>query len=132
MMAGDGRHKGDAALVAALAAGATVRDAAERSGVGERTVYRRLADGAFRRRVSAARAEFVDRAVGQLADAATAAVATLQALLTSPSDSVRLSAARTILETGTRLRESAELEQRLTELENHLVSHGPSSSRFAS
>ena len=43
-MADNGRKKGNARLLPALAAGATVREAAERAGLGERTVYRRLAD----------------------------------------------------------------------------------------
>ena len=43
-MAENGRQKGNGPLLAALAAGATVRQAAEQAGVSERTAYRRLAD----------------------------------------------------------------------------------------
>jgi hypothetical protein len=42
-------HTGDGELILALAAGATVRQAAERAGIGERTAYRRLAHAVCRR-----------------------------------------------------------------------------------
>jgi transposase len=124
-MADNGRKKGNAPLLAALAAGATVREAAKRAGVGERTAYRRLADPAYRRRVTEARAEMVSRALGKLADGAAEAVETLRALLRSDSDSARLGAARCILETGNRLRESVEMEQRLTDLEKRFQERTP-------
>jgi hypothetical protein len=47
----------------------------------------------------------------------TEAADTLRALLRAKSRSVRLGAARAILELGTRLRESVELEQRIAALE---------------
>jgi hypothetical protein len=70
-MADNDSEKGDAALIVALAGGATVRDAARRAHVGERTVYRRLDEPDFRRQVQDARAGMVAQAVGKLADAAT-------------------------------------------------------------
>jgi len=116
-VAGSGRKNADSALVAALAGGMTVAAAAAASGVGERTVYRRLEDLDFRQAVSEARARMVENAVGELAAAATAAVCTLRALLGAESGSVRLGAARAVLELGSRLRESVELEQRVAALE---------------
>ena len=110
------RRKGDSALIAALAGGATIRDAAKLAGVGETTVYRRLDDPDFRRRVADARAEMLSQAVGQLADASTEAVATLRALLNADAETVRLGSARAILELGAKLRES-ELERRIAALE---------------
>jgi hypothetical protein len=65
-MAGNGRRKGDDALVLALASGQTVRDAACAAGVGERTATRRWADPDFRRRVARRRAELAARAAGRL------------------------------------------------------------------
>ena len=64
-----------------------------------------------------ARREMVARTVGQLADASSAAAVTLRALLNAEADTVRLGAARAILELGTKLRESEDLERRLSELE---------------
>jgi hypothetical protein len=119
-MAENGRRKGDAALVLALAGGQTVRDAARTAGVGERTATRRWADPEFRQRVTCLRAEMVAQAAGQLADGMAEAATTLRRLLTAEAESVRLSAARSILEIGTRLRETVELEARLQAIEERL------------
>ena len=117
-MAENGRRKGDAALLLALASGETVREAARLAGIGERTATRRQADADFRRRVAELRGEMVSRAVGRLADGSTEAVAALRKLLDAGTPpAVRLGAARAILELGTKLRESVELEQRLADLE---------------
>ena len=125
-MAEFGRQKGDSPLVAALAGGATVRDAARQAGVSERTVYRRLDDPEFSRGVTEARAELVTRAVAMLAEAGTEAVRTLRALLADGTPpAVRLGAARAVLELGTKLRESEELEQRLATLEGQLGADEP-------
>ncbi len=117
-MAGSGRKNGDTTLVLALAAGTTVKDAAAQAGMGERTVYRRLENVEFQQRVTAARSEMVSRAVGLLADAATDAVSTMRGLLSAESESVRLGAARGILELGTRLRETVELAAELQRLKD--------------
>ena len=112
--------------MAALAGGATVQDAARQAGVSERTVYRRLDDAEFRQAVMEARAELVARAVAMLAEAGTEAVTTLRALLEEPTPpAVRLGAARAVLELGTKLRESEELEQRLATLEDQLAADEP-------
>ena len=116
-MAGGGRKNADAALVAALAGGATVGDAAATAGVGERTVYRRLEDAEFKRRVEEARAEILTGAMTRLSAAATSAVTTLTSLLGAESESVRLGAARSILDTALRWREQSELAERLFRLE---------------
>ena len=121
-MAGSGRRHADAALIAALAGGATMADAARAAGVGERTVYRRLQTPAFRARVIAARADLVERAAARLADAAGAAVTTLGELLVAGTPpAVRLGAARAVLELGLRLREQQEIEERLAALEAALA-----------
>ena len=108
---------GDDALVAALAAGLTVPEAAKRAGLSERTVHRRLVDPAFRGRISKARGELFSAAMGRLAASATKATDTLERLMTSTKDAVALGAARSVLELGQRLRESVELEQRIAALE---------------
>jgi hypothetical protein len=117
-MAAFGRGKGDDALALALASGQTLRDAADAAGIGERTATRRRADPAFRRRVDELRADLVARALGRLADGMTEAADVLRALLAAGTPpAVRLGAARSLLELGCRLRESVELEARLTALE---------------
>jgi hypothetical protein len=116
-VSGGDRKNADCALIAALASGATVQAASVAAGVAERTVYRRLEDPAFRRRVSETRGRMLAQAVGLLADASSRAVTTLTNLLEGESESVRLSAAKSIIELGCKLRESTELEERINQLE---------------
>ena len=52
-MAGGDRSGADAALIAALAGGSTVEDAATTAGIGVTTAYRRLKDAGFRKQVDA-------------------------------------------------------------------------------
>ena len=106
------------AVALALACGRTLREAAEASGVGERTIKTWLAQQpALSRRVNGLRGELTSRALGRLAEGMALAADTLRELLAAKSEGVRLSAARAVLELGNKLRESVELEQRLTALE---------------
>ncbi len=117
-MARAGKKKAAAALLLALACGATVENAARKAGVSERTVYRRLAEPEFRRQLTDLRTDMVQRAAAMLTAASMEAVKNLVALQNpSISAAVRLGAARSILELGTKLRESAGLEERLAALE---------------
>ena len=101
MSANGGKDRNNSALIVALATGKTYREAAAAAHVSERTVERRMADQAFRAQVAEARGEMVDRAVGQASDSMADAITTLQTLMRSAeSDSVKLRAARTILEFG--------------------------------
>ncbi len=123
-MARNGKLKRDDALVLGLARGLTVRQAAEEAGFGERTAHRRLDDPGFRRRVSAVRGQLMERAGGRLIDASTKAVDVLRKLLDSDADTTRLAAARTILQQTVALRTAAELEHRITRLEQREGQHG--------
>ncbi len=123
-MADDDKLKRDDALVLALACGLTVRQAAGEAGFGERTAHRRLADPEFRRRVSAVRGELLVGGGGRLSDAATQAVDVLRELLDADADTIRLAAARTILQQSVALRTAAELEQRIARLEQSEGQHG--------
>ena len=123
-MADRGRKNADSALVAALACGATARDAARTTGVAERTIYRRLDDPTFTAQIDAARTEMIARAVGRLAETSTEAADTLRALLTASAETVRLGAARSILELAIKLREHDELVSRIEALEASLSKGG--------
>jgi hypothetical protein len=113
-----GRHRTDEALLTALACGATVEQAARSVGVSPRTVHRRLADPRFRRRLESVRGDMVQRTAGMLTAASLEAVKTLLTLQQgSVPASVRLGAARAVLEIGIKLRGMAELEQRISALE---------------
>jgi hypothetical protein len=80
-----------------------------------------LADPAFGRRLQQMRGDMISRTAGTLTAAAGEAVRALMDLLkpTTPA-AARLGAARAVLEIGMKLREVAELEARLTVLEQHL------------
>ncbi|HWB13030.1 MAG TPA: hypothetical protein VG826_27640 [Pirellulales bacterium] len=117
-MGSNGTLAGDEELILALAAGATVREAAERAGVGERTVYRRLADADFRRAVSEARDRMFDAARGRLAGLAGRAAETLERLMESERPSETLGAAKAVLELGPRLRKWAEVDEGINHLED--------------
>jgi hypothetical protein len=112
------RRKADAGLVMALACGASPEHAAQKAGVSVRTVQRRLAEPDFRAQVDEARAEMVRRVAGMLTAAGVASVKTFTTLQESAkSESVRLGAARAVIELGCKLREAAELVGRLAALE---------------
>lgn len=125
-MAHRGRRNADEPLALAVASGQTLRDAAQTAGVGERTATRRWADPAFRRRVGELRGDMVGTALGRMADGMADAAVVLRKLLVAESESVRLGAARSLLELGVRLRESVELEQRLQAVEQRLAEEGNS------
>lgn len=104
-------------LVLALARGLNIRSAAKVSGYSERQVHRKLDDPEFRSRVSKMSCAIVGRSVGILAAAAAEAAQTLRKLLKCSSDQVKLAAARSILELGTKLREATDLAARVELLE---------------
>jgi hypothetical protein len=115
------RKTGRDAAILALACGETASDAARKADVAERTIYRWLKEEGFRQEVTGARADMFNRALGRLAEGAVASVLMLRQLcLKAKSETVRLAAARTLLEQGTRLRESVEFENRLQALEQNL------------
>jgi hypothetical protein len=121
-MADRPRRKAEDALLLALACGATVENAARQAGLSERTVYKRLAEPGFRGRLQQLRTDMIQRTAGALTAAATESVRTLLDLQKSPSPaSVRLGAARSVLEIGIKLREAADLDERLHEMEREIA-----------
>ena len=106
-------------LAVAVAAGQTIRAAAESCGCSERQGYRVAASPEFKSRVSEIRSEMTNAAVGELSAAASVAVATIRELLTAENEpSVRLNAAKAILNALGPLSELGELRQRLEALES--------------
>ena len=78
-------------------------------------------DPDFQRQLQEARTDMVQRTAGMLTAAAGEAVKTLLALQKeSIPHATRLGAARAILELGVKLRQTAELEERLLVLEERL------------
>jgi hypothetical protein len=125
-MATKGRRqkKSDGPLVAALAAGLSVRAAAKKAGLAERTAYRRLDDPDFRRDVDEARRAIITRATSKLAASSTKAADALRRLLWSKDERVRLSAARWTLRLLTHMLDHQELSERVAALETRLLNGG--------
>jgi hypothetical protein len=110
------------ALMIALACGATIEAAARQVGISERAVYRRLEKPEFKREINQLRSEMIQRAAAMLTAAAMESVKTLLELQKpSVTAAVRLGAARAVLEMGVKLREVADLEQRIAALEQQLA-----------
>ncbi|MBI1900953.1 MAG: hypothetical protein HYS13_07565 [Planctomycetia bacterium] len=121
-MAGKGRQNADEQLLLSLACGASAENAARKAGVCERTVYRRLDDPEFQRRLRKLKTEILQRGVAMITAAQLDAVRTLVELQGhAQAESVRLGAARAILEMGAKLRETVELEERMAALEERLA-----------
>jgi hypothetical protein len=120
-MSGTRRKRGGDALVTALACGATVEGAARKAGISERTAYRRLADPDFQARLRRERAELARRAAGLLTAATLESVRTLVELQGSAQPApTRLGAARAVIALGLKLREEADLGERVAELERRV------------
>lgn len=85
-------------LVAALAAGSTVRAAAKAAGISERTAHRRLTEQVVRREVSMIRSAVLEETACALATASRKAAQTVIDLLDHPEPKVRLQAARQVVE----------------------------------
>ena len=122
-------RRGDERILTALACGVTVDNAAKACGVSDRTIYRRLKDPKFRRRLRELRSEILQRSAGMLTAASVEGTRTLLTLLRDQSPpAVRLGAARAVLEIGIKVREAADLADRVTALEEHLSLKPPGES----
>ena len=114
-----GRRNVDQLLIMAFACGATLENAAATVGVSKATAFRRSQEPEFQKKLRKTKAEMVGRTAAMLTAANGEAVKALLALVKdSAPASTRLGAARTILELSVRLRESAELEERIAVLES--------------
>jgi hypothetical protein len=119
------RLRADDLLVAGVASGLSLREAAARANLSERTAKRRSVSPAFQSELTAARARMLDDALGRLSYAAAAAAATLARLLgTHHPAGVRLRAAVSILEAAVKLRQAVEWEERLSALEQRMGTNG--------
>jgi hypothetical protein len=112
-------HTQNELLIAALASGATHRDAGRTAGVSERTVRRRLEDVAFCERVAEAEGAYVEQVSRRLTGVAPRAVDTMVDLMTAHDTSsvVKLRAAGYLLTASRVWRETHELETRIRDLE---------------
>jgi hypothetical protein len=112
------RDQGTPALIAALLQGKTIAEAAEASGLSPRTVSRRLADPAFVRELQAARQRVLTRAVNVLLEGTVGAAVTLRFLATNAEqESIRLAAARSILDYAFKGIETVDLAEQVRALQ---------------
>jgi hypothetical protein len=117
-MAQRGKHRADEALLTALACGATVDNAARSAGVSVRTAHRRLAEPGFQERLEVVRGEHRQRTTDMLSAASLESIRTLLALQQpSMPPSVRLGAARTVVDLSLKVWEQNELSKRIAALE---------------
>lgn len=111
------RKVADEALLLALACGSTVEQAARQAGISRRTAQGRLADPAFKKRLTEMRGDMVKRTAGMLTAASQESVKTLLRLHDrSNPPGVQLGATRSVLQLGMKQRECSEWEERLAEL----------------
>jgi hypothetical protein len=116
---------GEPVLLAALLQGKTIAEAAQASGLSERTVKRRLQDPAFIRELQQARQRAMARAVNVLVEGTTTAALTLRVLASQATqESIRLAAARSILDYAFKGMETLDLAERLEALEERLLTQG--------
>jgi len=116
----DTTNRQQAAIIALLSA-PTLRDASKKSGIPERTIYTWMkSDTAFQSAYRQARRDSVQVAIGRLQRISADAVETIKAIMKSEESnaSVRLAAAKTILDFALRSTEIDDLESRISALES--------------
>jgi hypothetical protein len=108
--------QGDEQLLAVLASGCHIQNAATIVGVSERTVYRRLADPQFRTQLDHARNSLRESIIAKLADAAHDAIGVLNDLMhTADDERVRLGAAKSVIDALLTVQRVATLEKKAGE-----------------
>jgi hypothetical protein len=115
-------RRGDAQLIAALTAGATIKAAAGMAGVSEATVYSRLQKSEFRRQIAEAKASVIAEVVARLGLLAKKALNRLDRMLDDPKAPAPavVSAIRCSIEFLYRGAAAVNVEERLAELEAKL------------
>ena len=113
-------------FVGALATTRTIRAAAAKANIGERTAWRWLCDPTVRRAADGALDSVLREATHNAASLMTKALDTLVDVMDDgeASASARVSAARAVLEVGLRYHESMILAERMSVIEERLATIG--------
>jgi hypothetical protein len=119
-MPGGNKKRADASLIAHLAASVSPAGAAKLAGGSEATVYRRLANPAFRQRVEKARSDFWERALCVISKGAAESAIVLRRLLRSDDGRLKLQAAKVLIGQGMKVREVVEQARQLEELRKEI------------
>jgi hypothetical protein len=117
---GDKSRFRERAIVALLSA-SSVERAAKTAGMSRATLLRWMRDEGFKAELTAARRALVADAISRLQTMLTDATTTLQALLACRAPTVRLGAARALVEFAFRAKDAEDFESRLIALEQHVT-----------
>jgi len=117
---GDKSRFRERAIVALLSA-SSVERAAKTAGMSRATLLRWMQDEGFKAELTAARRALVTEAISRLQVMLTDATATLHALLTCKAPTVRLGAARALVEFAFRAKDAEDFESRLSALEQRVT-----------
>lgn len=112
------RHE---AVIVALLANPTIKDAAAAAGVNESTVWRLMQREDFQRRYKEAQEKALDGALGSLQGAATEAVGCLQRNLSCGLPSAEVAAAKAILDFTLKAREQFDILDRIGNVERAIA-----------
>jgi hypothetical protein len=105
----------------ALARGVSIAQAAQTANVSEATGYRWAKKAEIVRYVEEVRATVLQSAASKICDLTGRAVDTLRTLLDSSDPRVQLAAARQVLDGASKLRQLADMEQELTDIQASLL-----------
>ena len=110
-----------AQAIAALLTQSTVSAAAESAGIGRRTLQRWQSTPAFKAALASAELALIDQSVRRLLGLQEAALGVLSDLMATGTPAIKLRAAMSVLEFGTRMRELRNSEDRLAEQERQIA-----------
>lgn len=105
-------------IIVALLSSSTIKDAAKKAKVSERTIHRALEDAAFTTEYRAARRSVYEASLGQIHSSVGDAIKTLSNALTFDNDSVKVRAAQIILDYSAKVFEQTEIVERIEALES--------------
>lgn len=116
------RRPADETFLVGLVAGKTIEQAATDAGLSERTGYRRMAEPAFRERLTRAQDDRLAATSAAVSSSMSEAMTVLRDILRDGKALHRdkVSAARSLLDFSLRFREHADLAQRLAALEQRI------------
>jgi hypothetical protein len=124
-------HREDIALVALLTE-PTIAEAAQRTGIGEATLYRWLSQPDFQAKYRAVRRQLLEHAITQLQAISSEAVGTLARNLYCGHGPTEVRAAVAILDHAVKSVELLDLQERLAELEQTVSAHAERDSEIES
>lgn len=114
----DKRRKAEDAVLLALACGATVENVARQCNLSERTIYKRLNDPVYKERLQEIRNDMVSRTAAAMTAAGMESLRTLLELQKKEYPAAtRRAAARDVLEIGIKMREDADLADKVQALQ---------------